>query len=349
MIFQTDEQTLQKDLRAFLSLTSDRQAHFDAAPDAVPSDRFGVNEQQKRLHPDRQTFCVREKTHTVNGLLFVSLTTGDKPAAVFRPGQQARVYCDGISYPVFLASGPADAAKGQYTIGVDPGTLPAVYNYLDGLAPGDALTLRAPIGSFYYLGARDRGPLTFICDKSGLPAAAAFAEALPEKAFPGLAFYCVDCAPEPFFDSRFRVADLSEALSAAADAGRVFVCGSRTFCAEVKSRPALYRARICVTEPPRRETPLKKTFSCTLRSADGTQTFPCSADLPLLASLEAAGVCVPANCSGGECGFCRCRILSGRVSLYDPAEEDPRRMADAARSVVHACRTFPDSDLTIAF
>ena len=345
MIFETDDKTLQRDLRAFLSLTADRQARFDAAPDAVPA-VSGVNEQQKRLHPDLQTLRLRRTWRSANGLRFASLETEAGPAAVFRPGQQARLYVNGISHPVFFASAPADAAKGVYTVGASPETQPEVCGYLDLLSAGDPLVLRAPIGSFYYLGVRDRGPLAFVCDAHGLPAAAAFAAALPPEDRPDLAFYCVNCEPEPFFDRRFHIA---ASLPAPPRAARLFVCGSLSFCSEARALPAFARARFCTAEQPRRAQPRGGTFSCTLRTADGERTFPCSADLPLLAALEAAGVRVPANCSSGECGFCRLRLLSGSVTPFDPPSSDPRRRADAAHAVIHACRSFPDSDLTVSF
>ena len=349
MIFQTDELTLKKDLQAFLSLTAERQARFDAAPDDPPAAGCGVNDQQKRLHPELQTLRLYNKTHTANGLLSVTLKTDGGPAAVFRPGQQARVYCEGVSYPLFFASAPADAAKGVYTLGADPEAQPAAFRYLDSLNEGDAVSLRAPIGSFYYLGIRDRGPLRFLCDKSGLPAAAAFAAALPQTDAQNCVFCCVGCETEPFFDERFLTVGSLASLPAFSKDAAVFVCGTDAFCRAARALPAFSGARSCRTEQPKREVPLQTSFRCTLVTADGERTFPCSADLPLLAALEAAGIRVPANCAGGECGFCRCRLLEGEVTLCDPPEADPRRTADAARSVLHACRVFPDSDLTIAF
>lgn len=349
MIFPTDKQTLQADLQSFLSLTVDRQARFDAAPDALPPVAFRVNEQQRRLHPDVQTMRFCGGTLSPNGLLFCQLQTESGPAVPFRPGQQARIYCGAVSYPVFLSSAPAKAAEGYYLLGVSGKAQPEVYSYFERLNEGDAVKLRAPIGSRFYQPLRDGNDLVFIADPEGLPAAAAFAAAFPSGCETKLSFFCVDCAEEPFFDERFRLIDVS-ALPETIPAGTgCFVCGGDALCAAVRSIPAYASARVLTARQPRRERSIEKMFSCTLITASGTRVFPCAADEPLLSSLEKAGVCVSANCSNGECGFCRLRLLSGSVKQYDLPESDPRRRADAIRSVVHACRVFPDSDLTIAF
>lgn len=349
MIFPTDEQTLQADLQSFLSLTAVRQARFDAAPDTAAPAGFRVNEQQRRLHPDKQTMRFSGGTLSPNGLLFCELRTGSGPAALFRPGQQARVYCGEVSYPVYFASAPADAAKGRYLLGVSAQAQPEICSYFESLHEGDTVKLRAPVGSRFYQPLRDGSDLIFVTDPEGLPAAAAFAAACPPGSGTNLSFFCVDCEKEPFFDERFRLVDVSGLPETLPAGTGCFVCGGDALFAAVRSVPAYTSAVSLSVRQPRRKQSIGKTFACTLVTAGGTRVFPCSSDEPLLASLEKAGVRVPANCSNGECGFCRLRLLSGSVTHYDPPEADPRRKADAARSVIHACRVFPDSDLTIAF
>ena len=137
MIFPVDKKALRTDLQAFLSLIEKRQARFDAAPDTPPPGDFYVNAQQRRLHPDVQTLRFRGSTVSPNGLLFCELQTETGPAAPFRPGQQARVYCGAVSYPVFFASAPADAAKGRYVLGVSADAQPDAYAYFKGLSARD--------------------------------------------------------------------------------------------------------------------------------------------------------------------------------------------------------------------
>lgn len=349
MIFPVDEKALRTDLQAFLSLTEKRQARFDAAPDTPPPGDFYVNAQQRRLHPDVQTLRFRGSTVSPNGFLFCELQAKNGAVAPFRPGQQARVYCGAVSYPVFFASAPADAAKGRYVLGVSAEAQPEAFSFFERLAAGAAVSLRAPVGSFYYLSVRDRQRIVFITDTAGMPAAAAFAAAYPAGGGPDIGFYCVNCRPEPFFDGRFCTVGAVSDIPLPEKDTNVFVCGSPALCGETKRLPAFSRARCETVQEPRRAAPLNKTFSCTLVTAGGTRVFPCDSDIPLLAALETAGVQIPANCTGGECGFCRLRLLSGSVTPFDPPETDPRRRADAARAVIHACRTFPDSDLTLAF
>ncbi|NPU85497.1 MAG: 2Fe-2S iron-sulfur cluster binding domain-containing protein [Syntrophaceae bacterium] len=76
----------------------------------------------------------------------------------------------------------------------------------------------------------------------------------------------------------------------------------------------------------------------------GGTTFPAAAGEPLLNSLERNGFSVPSHCRSGECGFCRMKILSGRVFMPDRTAV---RESDRCFNYVHACLTYPLSDLEI--
>ncbi len=65
----------------------------------------------------------------------------------------------------------------------------------------------------------------------------------------------------------------------------------------------------------------------------------------VLVAMERAGFAPPSKCRSGQCGFCRTRLISGDV--YIPAENDDRRAADKKFGVIHACSSYPLSDLTI--
>ncbi len=72
--------------------------------------------------------------------------------------------------------------------------------------------------------------------------------------------------------------------------------------------------------------------------------FKARAGEPLLASLERHGVVVPALCRSGECSACRTRVLQGRV--FEPPAAGVRE-SDREAGYVHACVTYPLSDLLI--
>lgn len=70
-----------------------------------------------------------------------------------------------------------------------------------------------------------------------------------------------------------------------------------------------------------------------------------SADEPLLVALERAGIAAPSRCRSGECGWCRSKLLSGKV--YIPEKTDGRRAADLDFNYIHPCSSFPVSDVVI--
>jgi len=84
-----------------------------------------------------------------------------------------------------------------------------------------------------------------------------------------------------------------------------------------------------------------QVFQVTIR---GGVSFPAAAGESLLNSLERNGFSVPSRCRSGECGFCRMKILGGRVFTPDRAAV---RESDRWFNYVHACLTYPLSDLEI--
>ena len=62
-------------------------------------------------------------------------------------------------------------------------------------------------------------------------------------------------------------------------------------------------------------------------------------------ALERAGIPNHTRCRSGACGYCRSELLDGKV--YIPKDSDGRRLADKENGYIHACQTYPLSDLTI--
>lgn len=74
-------------------------------------------------------------------------------------------------------------------------------------------------------------------------------------------------------------------------------------------------------------------------------TIPIFSEEPLLTAFDRAGIKTPSRCRSGECGWCRSRLLSGKV--YVPAITDGRRAADKDFGYIHPCSSFPLSDLVV--
>ncbi|MBR4727959.1 MAG: iron-sulfur cluster-binding domain-containing protein [Clostridia bacterium] len=88
-----------------------------------------------------------------------------------------------------------------------------------------------------------------------------------------------------------------------------------------------------------------KTFSLTVRRGIQEDVIPAKATESLVVALERAGIRIETACRSGECGFCRTKVLAG--SVYICPENDGRRAADKEFNYVHACATYPTSDVTI--
>ncbi len=89
-----------------------------------------------------------------------------------------------------------------------------------------------------------------------------------------------------------------------------------------------------------------KTFSAVIRQGSEEHTISVSADEPVLAAIERAGIAAPSRCRSGECGWCRSKLIDGNV--YVPAENDEdRRESDKITGYIHPCSAFALSDLVI--
>lgn len=88
-----------------------------------------------------------------------------------------------------------------------------------------------------------------------------------------------------------------------------------------------------------------KTFELTVRQGDKEYKIPCSANEPVLVSIERAGIKAPSRCRSGECGWCRSKLVSG--TYFVPAENEMRRWADKEYGYIHPCSTFATSDMVL--
>ena len=87
------------------------------------------------------------------------------------------------------------------------------------------------------------------------------------------------------------------------------------------------------------------TFQLTVRRGVQEDVIPARATESLAVALERAGIRIETGCRSGECGFCRTKVISGRVFVCP--ENDGRRAADRDFGYVHACAAYPTSDVTI--
>ncbi len=88
-----------------------------------------------------------------------------------------------------------------------------------------------------------------------------------------------------------------------------------------------------------------KTFKVKVIKYAETFEITASADEPILVAIERAGITAPSRCRSGECGWCRSKLVSGKVFI--PEKTDGRRAADLDYNYIHPCSSFPASDIVI--
>ncbi|MDY0060239.1 MAG: iron-sulfur cluster-binding domain-containing protein [Myxococcota bacterium] len=88
----------------------------------------------------------------------------------------------------------------------------------------------------------------------------------------------------------------------------------------------------------------EQVFTVTVQTSAGSRPIAAPAGWPLLASLERAGLVVPALCRTGVCATCRTRLLQGAV-FVPPGTE--LRASDHEAGFIHPCLSYPTGDLTL--
>ncbi|MBN2444076.1 MAG: 2Fe-2S iron-sulfur cluster binding domain-containing protein [Spirochaetales bacterium] len=90
---------------------------------------------------------------------------------------------------------------------------------------------------------------------------------------------------------------------------------------------------------------MNKTFQIQVSIGNTTTKVPANAGETILVSLERANLKPPSRCRSGECGFCRTRLVSGEV--FVAPKGDGRRAADKKFGYIHACASYPVTDIEI--
>ncbi len=86
-----------------------------------------------------------------------------------------------------------------------------------------------------------------------------------------------------------------------------------------------------------------KLFRVTVRERDTEWTLSCRSDQTLMQAIERAGIVIEAGCRSGQCGWCRSRLISGKVFI--PESRESRDWADIQSGRIHPCVAYPLSDI----
>ncbi len=290
------------------------------------------------------------------------------------------------SRPYSLSSPPNQIGFYEITVRRVEGGL--VSNFLlDQVRPGDRLTASGPAGNFYHNPLFHRPDMVCLAGGSGItPFASMIREILEcgldrtvtliygsrtadeilwHDLLTGLAERHANFTYRPVVENPTAAWDgptgyltrqvIQETVGDVSDK-TFYLCGPQAmydFClAELEAlgvlrrriRTEVYGPPLAVTQAPGWPPEISAEDAFEVRVQDGP-TFTLRAAEPLLNGLERAGLAVPSLCRSGECSQCRVKVLSGQV--FQPAGALVRR-SDRRYGYVHACVSYPLTDLEIA-
>lgn len=348
------------------------------------TDDFGVNKVAKSLHPKEQKLVisrVEEHADIAKSYYFKSEAA---PIAYFKAGQyltfKLEIGSSVVTRSYSIASSPASALSGEYQITVKRIADGFVSDYiLDNWKVGDKVTAYAPEGNMTYCPLRDAENIVAIAGGSGITPFLSLARAIDQgdeacsltllygcRNSDEILFkaeldtlaqrnekinvvYVLSHSDEEGYEKGFVGADV---IRKYAPEGRysIFVCGPgglykflETELPKLELERKYIRFEVFSSGKKADEEP--EEYSITVINRGEEKVIKASSNETVLCAFERAGIVVPARCHTGECGFCRSKLVSGKV--YIPEGEDKRRIADMQFNFIHPCCCFPESDLVV--
>ncbi|MBR2952925.1 MAG: 2Fe-2S iron-sulfur cluster binding domain-containing protein [Clostridia bacterium] len=374
-----------KDSVNTIKFLTERRQFVDSAPAVLPTrtDDFGVNKVAKSLHPKEQKLVIskiEEHANIAKSYYFKSETE----LAYFKAGQyltfKLEIGNSVVTRSYSIASSPASALNGEYQITVKRIADGFVSDYiLDNWNVGDEVIAYAPEGNMTYCPLRDAENIVAIAGGSGITPFLSLARAidqgdenctltllygcrtsneilfkseldsLSEKNEKINVVYVLSNSDEDGYEKGFVGADIIKKYAPEGNYS-IFVCGPgglykflETELPKLQIERKYIRFEVFSSGKKIDEEP--KEFNITVINRGNETVIKASSNETVLCAFERAGIEVPARCHTGECGFCRSKLVSGKV--YIPEGEDKRRIADMQFNFIHPCCCYPESDLVI--
>ena len=374
-----------KDSVNTVKFLTERNKFINSAEAALPTrtDDFGVNKVAKSIHPKVQKLVIsriEEHADIAKSYYFKS----EAELAYFKAGQyltfKLEISNSVVTRSYSIASSPASALNGEYQITVKRIADGFVSDYiLDNWSVGDEVIAYAPEGNMTYSPLRDAKSIVAIAGGSGITPFLSLARAidqgdedcsltllygcrtsdeilfkaeldsLAEKNEKINVVYVLSHSDEEGYEKGFVGADIIKKY-APAESYSIFVCGPGAMYKFLEAElPKLEierkYIRFEVFSSGKKVDEETKEYTVTVVNRGNETTIKASSNETVLCAFERAGIEVPARCHTGECGFCRSKLVSGKV--YIPEGEDKRRIADMQFNFIHPCCCYPESDLVI--
>ena len=374
-----------KDSVNTIKFLTERKQFIDSAPAVLPTstDDFGVNKVAKSLHPKEQKLVIsriEEHANIAKSYYFKSETE----LAYFKAGQyltfKLEIGNSVVTRSYSIASSPASALNGEYQITVKRIADGFVSDYiLDNWNVGDEVIAYAPEGNMTYCPLRDAQNIVAIAGGSGITPFLSLARAIDQgdedctltllygcRTSDEILFkseldslskkndkinvvYVLSHSDEDGYEKGFVGADIIKKYAPDGNYS-VFVCGPgglykflETELPKLQIERKYIRFEVFCSGKKVDEEP--NEYIITVINRGNETVIKASSNETVLCAFERAGIEVPARCHTGECGFCRSKLVSGKV--YIPEGEDKRRIADMQFNFIHPCCCYPESDLVV--
>ena len=374
-----------KDSVNTIKFLTERKRFVNGAEAVLPTrtDDFGVNKVAKSIHPKEQKLVIsriEEHADIAKSYFFKS----EAELAFFKAGQyltfKLEIGNSVVTRSYSIASSPASALNGEYQITVKRIADGFVSDYiLDNWSVGDEVVAYAPEGNMTYSPLRDAKNIVAIAGGSGITPFLSLARAIDQgyedcsltliygcRTSAEILFkseldslsqknekinvvYVLSHSDEEGYEKGFVGADVIKKY-APAESYSIFVCGPGGMYKFLEAElPKLEierkYIRFEVFSSGKKVDEQPKEYNITVVNRGNETTIKASSNETVLCAFERAGIEVPARCHTGECGFCRSKLVSGKV--YIPEGEDKRRIADMQFDFIHPCCCYPESDLVI--
>ncbi len=368
-----------------IKFLTERKQFIDSAPAVLPTrtEDFGVNKVAKSLHPKEQKLVIsriEEHANIAKSYYFKS----DTELAYFKAGQyltfKLEIGNSVVTRSYSIASSPASALNGEYQITVKRIADGFVSDYiLDNWNVGDEVIAYAPEGNMTYCPLRDAQNIVAIAGGSGITPFLSLARAidqgdedctltllygcrtsdeilfkseldsLSEKNDKINVVYVLSHSDEDGYEKGFVGADIIKKYAPDGNYS-IFVCGPgglykflETELPKLQIERKYIRFEVFSSGKKVDEEP--NEYNITVINRGNETVIKAISNETVLCAFERAGIEVPARCHTGECGFCRSKLVSGKV--YIPEGEDKRRIADMQFNFIHPCCCYPESDLVV--
>ena len=324
---------------------------------------------------------IKEETPDVKTFTLTADKNSDTPSlAPFKAGQYITIHVTVDNSPVTraysLSSAPSLANKDIYKITIKRVENGLVSNYmLDNIKVGDKLDVSKPAGDFGYNPIRDEENVIAIAGGSGITPFMSLAWAILEGTYDCnlTVFYSVKTEEDIIFKKEIEEINKKKknvkfivTLTREEKEGylhghltremlepyikefnTVLMCGPKELYRSMNEllnefnipRKSVHYENFFVEYEPDEKT----TYNLKVVMKEKVETIPCRNDETLLVAMERAGIKAPSLCRVGECGYCRSRLLEGKVKMIGAS----LKKAEAENDYIHPCVSFPDSDIVL--